>query len=155
MGDIIHRIGQMLFGGARPIDRTVLIVDVLVLLVIVIEYKRTVRRERADNKRKAVVAVRINSVREMLSEGQKIQNSAVPSGHTDTDRWFQRLQRWTDSTSAALELYSAPACAAFLDVSEAPPMSIYQTIASPQDFVHLLARLQNLRRIMEHPEIYL
>jgi hypothetical protein len=58
MGDLIHRIGRVLFEGARPIDRTVLIVDALVLLIIFVEWIQAQRREHRISQRQELVDAR-------------------------------------------------------------------------------------------------
>jgi hypothetical protein len=155
MGDLIHRIGRVLFEGARPIDRTVLIVDALVLLIIFVEWIQAQRREHRISQRQKLVDTRLVSVRGAISQGQAIQHSAVPNGDAQTDHWYQRTKAWTTQTEKLLEGYSLRASTAFMDVSSANPMRTYQEFAVAQEYAHLVARLNNLIRIMENPEVYL
>jgi hypothetical protein len=155
MLDAVCRINRFLFDGARPIDRTILVVDLLVLLVIAAEAIRELRLARKARKRQKIIDERVQAVRKAISEGQRIHSSAVSIGHTGTAAWAQLALKWTADTQTLMASFSAQAEAAFLDVSEASPMNVHGSMGAAQEYSHLLARLKNLRGIMENPEVYL
>jgi type II secretory pathway pseudopilin PulG len=152
------RIYRLLFDGARHIDVTILVVDLLVLVVIVIEWIRTESRERKQaqkaSQREKLVAERIEALRQLMSQGQEIQSNPPPPGDARVDSWSKMADRWGEKTQALLRSYSAPAETSFL---HRPPIgpTTYAHIGAQVAYSTLVARLDNLRGIIEKPDVYL
>jgi hypothetical protein len=150
MRDAIMR----LFEGARPIDRTVLVVDLLVLLVIVIEYGHSLLRERKKGQRELQRRRRLEFVRQAMSNGQELQRKApyVHAPNLDVAEWKHSVNSWVQNTQTLLRSYSAQAEASFLHDPHSIPAN-YPTLAT-HEYHLLVIRLNNLRGIMEKPEVY-
>ena len=131
------------------------IMEFIVLALIAYEVYAGIRDRRESRKRKRIIDERVRAVREAISKGQHIQCSAVSIGHSGTAAWAQLALKWTADTQTVMAFFSAQAEAAFLDVSEASPMNVHERMGAPQEYSHILARLKNLRGIMENPEVYL
>ena len=154
MLDAITRISRLLFDGARPIDRTVLGVDVLVLLVILVDSIRTRSRERRADQRERQRDQRLAVVQHVMSKGHELEQDApYPTSPSDAiSRWKDLVNAWIRDTQALLKSYSAQAEASFLH----DPHTIPPNYRLPVREYHLLVtRLNNLRGIMENSEVYL
>jgi hypothetical protein len=162
MGDLLNRISRFLFDGARNIDRTILVVDALVLIVIIVEWVRSERREqrhelrelqreRDSSERRRVVNERVAAMRERMKLGQELQTS-VPGAMSDHSPWTVAVNEWERGTKELVRSYSDVAETAFLrdtrDLSRMPPK------ANPMLQITLTCRLSNLQGIIEKPDTY-
>jgi hypothetical protein len=145
---------KRLLSEFRPADWAILIVDLLVLVVIVIEYVHQLRRERKESRRQKIIDERVQAIRKAILEGQKVQRSSVPYKDPGTDAWLESVKKWTDETQLLLASYSPQAEASFMDISSMALGNI-GSIGAQSYYNQLLARLINLRGIMEKPEVYL
>ena len=158
-GDAAGRIMRMALEGARPIDKTVLAVDGLVLAVIVAEWIRNElkdrKKERIESYRKKVILERVSALRGLMVEGQKLKESQPPHlpGQGVID-WETQVRNWTEKSRNLLGSYSSQAEAAFIH-HPAIQANVYGS--SPRPFVYgaLEHRLGNLRNIIEKPDVYL
>jgi len=93
------------------------------------------------------------------SGGQTLQANAPPDGTTDTAiaaAWVDSVKQWIQQTFAFLAKYSPQAATSFIHNSggavEYPKIS---THSQARDWYRtLIARINNLRRIMEKPDVY-
>jgi hypothetical protein len=105
----------------------------------------------ADRRR---VAKRRKIIFGLMNEGQAILDD-VPTVHPErVDSWFQSAEAWTKKTQAALEGYSSQALTAFNHLRL--PTVNYPNVCggAHQSYKALIAKLDNLRSIMEKPEVY-
>jgi len=144
--------------GARAIDWAILVVDFLVLAVIVWLdaperfHKHTVRR-------------RLRVVYGMLAQGQKLHQSAPPSGPLsnsggDSDiatAWVTAVDHWIKQTHQTLAKHSVAAGMAF-DARRVAPDLHWGTVSRSSNamawYGELLHRLSNLQNIMEKADVY-
>ena len=139
----------------RPADWAILFVDLLVLIVIVMDFVHHLRRERKEDRRQKLINERVLVIREAISRGQELQHSSVPVGDSGVDAWYQSVKKWTEQTRSLLASYSPQAEASFMDFSQMVPATTFGSVGAPFDYVRLLAQLSNLRGIIERPSIYL
>jgi HAMP domain-containing protein len=155
MLDAITRLWRVLFDGARPIDRTVLVVDALVLAVIVTEYIHARNRERRMDRREQQKLRRIESLRQAMSQGRNLQHN-VPKDISGAAQvildWRSSVRSWIEETRDLLKSYSAQAETSFLHDPHGIPANY--PLAVPE-YGQLVRALNNLREIMERPEVYL
>jgi hypothetical protein len=143
----------MFFQGTRPIDILMLVVEVLVVLLIFGEMAVHANRYLRHRRRSRKLLIQ-------LLEGQKLQ--AEPPG-TSADSplvvpWRTATKEWADETNALLLKYSQAASAAFLhDVGGADASFGFGHVNSSAqpDYIRLQGRLNNLRSILENPDVYL
>jgi hypothetical protein len=142
-----------MFIGVRPFDWLMLVVEILVLALIAYEIAITLWR-------KHVVNVRVARLFQQMSKGQELQKSAPHSLNTDSrmvaGRWVQSAREWSRETESLLASYSAQATAAFvLDTSgEMPPWYASIESSAQNQYSTLVVQLDNLRGIMEKPDVY-
>ena len=137
----------------RPADWVVIVIELLVLGVIVFEVWHSLARERQDARRKKLVEQRIAEMREALSRGAELQHTVPGSGDPRVGGWAQAADRWGRETGSLLKSYSAQAETAFLHAANLLPIQ-YGSVGAAAEYTALLSRLNNLRGIMEKPEIY-
>jgi hypothetical protein len=110
--------------GARPIDLWMLVIELLVLALIAYEVIVGILRNRGDKKRTHNIRARSEKIREMMMEGQELQQE-VPrfgTGPMEIAKWANAEKEWHEATKELLASYSAQAGAAFLhDTSGVAP----------------------------------
>ncbi len=138
---------RMLY-GTRPIDEYMLVVELLALLIIGLE--AAVHLTRHFKKRH-----RLRNLFNCLSHGQELLDRRPSDGPTAWSDWKLRFKEWRDNTSKLLAHYSPQAAAFFLHRHDAPSR-IFLGIRQdpPPQIVELIEYLENLRSIMENPDIY-
>ena len=115
------------------------LMELLVLLLIAYEVVAAICRHR-------VVKRRLNTLFKSMEKGHKLEED-VPHPGWPSDR----ISTWIQETQALLKSYSAQAEIAFLH----DPHVIPPNYPLPVREYHLLVtRLNNLRAIMENPEVY-
>jgi hypothetical protein len=124
------------------------IMEFLVLALIAYEIGAAIWRHH-------VVKIRLNVLFRAMDSGHKLLNSPPPSASTqaDTVAWRKSVETWMEQTRAILNGYSSQAEASFLHDEHAIPGNAPHTSA-PSVFMLLAQRLNNLRSIMEKPEVY-
>ena len=157
MIDILRRSWNMITDGARPIDWLVVIVDFLVLLAILIFEIREIRRERRHDReqrdRRRLVDERVAALRDAMSKGQSLRLCIPGSGDPRVAEWAQAVNKWGEETRVLLKSFSAHAETAFL-----LPMSVSPYITGSEgavfEYISLMSRLDNLKGIIEKPDMY-
>lgn len=165
---MLDAVKRLLLDGARPIDRTILVVDLLVLLVILGEWIRSeIRERRAETRERAAeqrrlkaeeraeeIKKRIAILQGMMREGRVVQDS-VPDINNPmrAAEWRNSVHIWTEKTRALLKSYSPQAETAFLHNSYSFIVAV--TNAAPKEYTELAERLNSLRGIIENPDVYL
>jgi hypothetical protein len=127
------------------------IMEFLVLLLIAYEVGITIVgqiRSRRREKRKAILVT-------WIARGQDILDSA-PSDHYDpaVHTWIPLVNSWIDSANEQLAHCSANAKVSFNRGSR--ETRTYNNVASGAraQYANLAIHLENLRRIIEQPEVY-
>jgi hypothetical protein len=145
--------------GTRPIDLWMLAIELLVLLLIAYEVGIGVVRSREDKKRAGLVCVRSEKIREIITRGQELQREAPRSGTAPMEAatWIDAEREWHKGTKALLESYSPQAAVALMhDTSgEAPPWWDSIATGARNEYATLICSLNNLRDILERPNVYL
>jgi len=139
---------RRMFRDVRPFDDLMLAIEVLVLLLIAYEVGSGIwQRIRRHRRSRRLLGC--------FSKGQALQAS-VPAENAETEEWLRNLKEWTDKTNNLLARYSPQASAAFLH-SHSTVAGHYRGVARTAQtaMAELLERLENLRAIMERPEVYL
>jgi len=133
-----------------PFDRFVelgvfLFVGYEVVIGILHRHKAAVRGK--------LVAKRIAEMRDLMSQGQDLQQSIPRLMDPQVDAWKQRTREWTEKCSLLLKSYSSHAQTAFL---RHPPISptFFGSNPAPLEFGDLVSRLSNLQNIIEKPDVY-
>lgn len=150
MIDTLRRI----FFGSKPLDIIMLVVELIVLLLIAYEVSVGIKARHKEARRKKVVDSRISSIRESISQGQKLVNSVPPQGDWQVASWAKSVASWTTKTAELLRQYSPNTEACFLD-----DVRILRDLVGNEgaqaEYLQLKARLANLRAIIENSNIYL
>jgi len=144
---MLDTLRRLFFGGAKPIDRTMLVIEVLVLGVIAYETISAIWRKRTVHKR-------LNALFALMEKGISLQQ-APPDTDAAAHDWAQAVDVWITETTQVLSKYSAQAVASFNH--QGKPASISHAGISGIAHGHhaqLLIRLENLRAIMEKPDVY-
>ncbi len=147
---ILDTIRRMLY-GARPIDLTTLIVEILVLLLIFYEIVSD-RLQRWKTKR------RLKTISKCMIEGRSLQDK-VPTTNANQARlseWRRQVEDWIPSTDKQLSHYSSHASASFLQDNgnmSQPACPVAPALVGVYSTLQL--RLNNLRSILENPGTYL
>jgi len=91
-----------------------------------------------------------------LLKGQALQQRAPKGpGITDAGRdWGKDVDLWEQETSHVLDSYSSQAVASFMYDSGIVG-TVYPWVADSKHYAGLVLHLQNLKSIMEKPDIYL
>jgi len=135
------------------IDKWMLLIELLVLVLIAYEVWATVSERRATAKRKKTVDERIVAVRQALSKGMILKQGAVVPGGTGVSEWVVSVKQWMEDTRVLLRSYSEQADLAFVYSGMIFPLTY--NVCESELFVALMAKLDNLQRIMEKPDVYL
>lgn len=141
-------------GDSAAYSISMWVMEFLVLGLIAYEVLMGILERRASNKRKHIIGERVRTLRAAMLEGQRLQQSAVPSGDHRVAAWHQSVMQWTEKTRGLLAPYSPQAETSFDDISDIPHVNTYGSVGDPFVYAHLLARLRNLRGIIEKPDVY-
>jgi len=156
MLDTLRRI----FVGSRPIDVVMLVVELLVLLLIAYEVGSGVwHKLKMRHRRSALLPY--------LEKGQKlllgIPDQALEP-HETVERWMQEVESWTSETRNFLDEHSPNASFAFMSTVRSGTVeraarrsdgTTFRVTGSLGDaYQHLQTKLDNLRRIIEEPDVY-
>lgn len=148
MLDTIRR----LFAGSRPVDILMLVIEFLVLGLIAYEVLGKVRKDQRIKKR-------LIAMRGAMANGHSLQE-AIPRGTGITDaarEWGKSVDLWVEETGRLLETYSPQAVVAFVHDPGELSKSVLAgggPIADPRRYTLLVRRLNNLKDIMEKPDVY-
>src|SRR2546428_2535998 len=147
-----------LFEDVRPFDWLMLVIEVAVLVAILVFDIRAVRRERRHDReqrdRRTLVDQRVAALRDAMSKGQELRLSTPVSGNPHVAEWAQAVTNWGEETRVLLKSFSAHAEAAFLMQMSGSPY-INGSIGATFEYISLISRLDNLRGIIEKPDVYL
>jgi hypothetical protein len=136
--------------GAKPIDKTMLVVELLVLALIAGEVAHKVLRYFK-------VKHRVKRLQEKLAEGQQLQTEAVRS-RGPSQEWVKQVDNWIIRTGGQLKRYSPEALLSFQHDPGAmfnPFVADHFESTAKATYLQLQHRLNNLRRIIETPDVYL
>jgi len=106
-----------------------------------------------------IVGIRLKEMFDVMEKGHALQRSApraASAGSVNYGAWIKSVEEWDQQAQTLLKSYSVQAVASFLhDTSGAIP-AWYDSITMPAQlkYATLISRLDNLRSIMEKPEIY-
>lgn len=146
MATIIDMLRHLL-SGARPIDITLLAIELLVFAVIAGDAAlRTYRHYKVRH--------RLKRLHKFMFEGHALQDNVDEV--SDVGAWGERVNGWIVDTSKYLEQCSSQALESFLHSDNKPSVS-YQGVPykAHGPYEVLQEHLDNLRAIMERPDVYL
>jgi hypothetical protein len=137
--------------GARPIDKTSLVVELFVLALIAYEIVSSKSHGRKLRRRLKIVY-------KCFVEGQALYQD-LPTQGTDEQTvkaWRLRVTGWNNATNEQLCRYSQRVSASFLQDHTHRFGELHPFLAqgAQQEFRLLKDRLDNLRAIMESPDAY-
>jgi hypothetical protein len=146
MAFILHALQQ--FSQSIAYSLSLWVMEFMVLALIAYEVCEHVIDRRRVGKRKRTILARMNSGQALL---EKVPPAVRPER---VDKWAREVDEWIHSTRTILESYSSHAVASFNHVRSIP--NNYPDVAAgAQDKLkEIAARLENLRSIMEKPEVY-
>jgi len=136
--------------GTRPIDLWMLAIELVILLVIVGEAAIGIRRYY---KRRPILA----RLSKCMISGQALQNAVPVSGVQDNSltTWSESVKAWVGETNTFLKKHSEGASSAFLQDRGGTSLRYGGVAWAVHDwYLTLLARLNNLRSIIEKPDVY-
>jgi hypothetical protein len=134
---------------SQPIDVAILGVEVLVLLMLAYQqFTRITHKRRLDKQ--------LSKLFYALAEGQELQAIApdmIDEDSASLGRWKHAVRDWVDVTRKTLEGCSGNAVISFM---HNPDLRLTHSgrINPRSDYESLIARLNNLRCIMEHMDAY-
>jgi len=153
---ILDTIRRVWFGSS-PAERVLMALELPVTLFIGIEFVAFVIHGWRERRRKR----RARKILERLTIGQKIQADAPKGSGASREAvaaWESAANQWTDQTNALLSRYSASASVSFLHSKGGANVSFGHGHINPyaqHAFIDLQERLNNLRSILESPDVYL
>lgn len=102
-----------------------------------------------------IVKMRLKVLFRAMERGHKLLNSPPPpnSPQPQTESWHKSVDSWVEQTREVLRSYSSHAEASFMHDERAVTMGPPHTSA-PLVFALLSSRVNNLRSIMEKPDVY-
>jgi hypothetical protein len=139
---------RRMFADSRPVDFVMLVIEFLVLAIIAIEFGSAFRNKRRTKRR-------LEAIRDAMSEGQALQ-MAAPRGIGATEgsqNWAAAVNAWIAQTHKLLQSYSVQAAASFLHDAGGVGTT-YPSLVDSYNYAVLVARLNNLRGVMEKPDVY-
>jgi len=147
--DTLRRI----LNGARPIDNTLLVVEILVLAFIAYEFF-------SGRFHRWKIHHRMKRLRERFAEGQALHHAPpwMGSASEETLAWNRKVEVWIDVTKTQLAGYSAHASMSFQhDPGREFRLAATHKLATAAEltYTRLQDCLNNLREIIENPEVYL
>ena len=132
---------------SQPIDVAILGVEVLVLLMLAYQqFTRITHKRRLDRQ--------LSRLFYALAEGQELQAIAPEKINEDSasfGKWKHAVRDWVDVTRKTLEDCSGNAVISFM---HNPDLSLTR-FGARSEYELFIARLNNLRCIMEHMDAYL
>ena len=123
-------------------------------MLIAFEVGNGIWRNRKANKRVAAIFAR-------LAKGQVLQTNAPPAGTVDLNisaQWVESVRAWIQQTHEFLGNYSPQAAASFLHDRGGASVNyggVSGLVQAREWYATLVSRLNNLKDIMEKPDIYL
>jgi hypothetical protein len=128
------------------------VMELLILLGIAYEIYVTVDTRRQERRRQTCIMRRVAALRELLSSGQTLQNSSPKLLEPNPGKWIESFEAWTKAAQALLGSYSPQAEVTFLLDPKDRGLDLVGGAQAQQAL--LRARLNNLRGIIEKPEVY-
>ena len=157
-------IKHWITGDYGPLDR---LVELGVFLLIAYEVGLTVRHQWQNRKRAKIVAVLSDFMFEGQTIARAVPNPDLPKNKYDystISEWIKSVQVWRTDVAQSLSAYSSRVASAFLLITDAhntdnviQPLegwSFHVTGGEREAYQTLLSHLDNLRRIIEKPEVY-
>jgi len=134
--------------GSRFLDISMWIMEFLVVILIAYEVGTTVWHKRKMRRRLARLFA-------LLASGQNLQKAA-PFRHDDayTKNWIVDVGKWIREATESLDGYSHQAATAFSQVKKSHPHQPGINSVAGETYGDLLQYLENLRGIMEKPDVY-
>jgi len=140
--------------GARPIDKTSLVVELLVLALITYEVGSSIwHRIRQRRRSRRVLACFV--------QGKALEGSAPRpeiSDGTLISNWTKSVETWSAATLKLLTRYSAEASAAFLHqsggIESATTYNQEAAVGARETYKVLRDRLDHLHDIIKRPDVY-
>jgi hypothetical protein len=161
-----HTIRRM-FEGVKPFDWLMLGIETAVLLLILYEVIVGIVRHRGARRRQKEVKQIVTSLSQFMDEGLELQRSVPDTAKEEwgvLQSWMTSTKVWGDKASECLATYSLRASAAFLLVHDlsssdsvvfAPSGKVFYLLSPLREhYQRLLTQLNNLRQIIEKPEVY-
>src|ERR1035441_10652139 len=160
MLDAIHRFFVLIFGRPQPIDFWLLGVDGLIVVLIAwLDVP-----DKLHNRR---IGKRLTSLSHLMNEGLGLQRSVPDTAKEESEvlrLWMTNTKAWGNKTNQFLAACSQQASGAFLLVHDSSSADTLVFMPSGE-FFHLapsirehyqllLSQLNNLRHIVEKPEVY-
>jgi hypothetical protein len=138
------------FGDVRPFDWLMLAIEILVLLLIFYEVAVGFRQKRTIKRRFKTLLI-------LISDGQALEDIA-PLQQADVavvTKWKNDVLEWDNRANKTLASFSKQAVAAYVHDSVDAGVR-YRGVAQDahQVRVGLKSRLDNLKSIMEKPDVY-
>jgi hypothetical protein len=136
---------------SQPIDVAILGIEVLLLLVLAYQQFTRIVRKRRLNKQ-------LSKLFYALAEGQELQAIAPDTDSIDENsanlgKWKRAVRNWIDVTRQSLEGCSGNAVISFMH-DPVLTLSHVGRMSARSECESLIARLNNLRCIMEHIDAY-
>jgi hypothetical protein len=131
-----------------PIVWAMLVIEILVLSIIAYQAVRAATDRFRIGRRKEVLL-------KLMSQGQAIFQSAPHMSHPEmAEGWNEQVDAWRKEAESVLSGYSPQAVEAFKFTG--PEVTNYNHIApgTRSHYGAMMARLENLRNIMENPDLY-
>jgi hypothetical protein len=135
--------------SSQPIDVAILGVECLLLFVLA--YQQFIRIRHKRN-----LATQLSKLFYALAEGQELQAIAPDTTEEDSagvGKWRHAVRDWVDVTRTTLEGCSGNAVISFMHNSGLK-LTHSGRINARSEYESLVARLNNLRSIMEHMDAY-
>lgn len=159
--DIIYRVWRFFMDGSKPVDWLLFWVDILVLGAILwFELPEWKHRRKAAKFARALLPY--------MERGREIQASIPENPHgenKDVTAWIEQAKLWHHETHAFISGVSPRAALVFTSVSDLSADNrkivdqfggIWHISGFFGDVYQILqARLDNLQKILERPEVYL
>jgi hypothetical protein len=152
-----YTLHYMIFEEIRPFDWIMLAVEILVLGAILIFEGPKWLHEIAARRKASKLAP-------FLASGEKLRHTISLNPNQDQNEWRENALKWDRETQEFLKKQSSRALSAFRHVSHVggadrsvltPDGQFYPVHGLLGDAFQLLqARLSNLHKIMENPEVY-
>ena len=156
-----------MFEGVKPFDWLMLGIETAVLPLILYEVIVGIARHRGATRRQSELNKIVTSLCQFTDEGLELQRRVPDTAKEETRvlrSWMTNTKAWGDKASEFLATHSQQASAAFLLVHDlsssdlvvfAPSGDVFY-LASPlrEHYQRLLTQLNNLRQIIEKPEVY-
>lgn len=139
------------FAGSTPVDRLILAFVSILLLAIVWQIIARIMHRRAVSKRKRDLFY-------AMAEGVELKVTAQPTIDEEsgnTGKWCRDVQQWVHHTGTMLGQYSAQAAISFRYSPDPVGTPRNDTPRACTHYETLVLRLNSLRNIIEHPDVYL